>query len=139
MRTVPWKDKCGSHRAQQFLWGLWSLVRGNVTLLSDTRITFGCCGTSWIPPLCQDKAGRSALWIQPLPFQVAVPAPRLWYVTNSHMSAVSWTRELILLKRKLNLFFQMRFIFFGGGWVTFVLFLKTWSDFCQQVAVLLGM
>lgn len=69
----------------------------------------------------------------------AVPAPRLWQATNSHMSVVSWTREMIPLERKLNIFFQIRFIFLGEGWFTFVLFLKTWSDICQEVAVLLGM
>lgn len=85
VRTVSRKDKCACHCAQQFYGDLWCLVRGNLTLLSETRINFGCCGISWSTPLQQDEAGRSALWIQPLPSQGAVPALRLWHVTNSHV------------------------------------------------------
>lgn len=141
---VLWKDKCGCHCAQQFLRVLWCLVRRNLTLLSETRITFGCCGTLSSTPLWQDEAGRSALWIRPLCIvAVWLPPPHrhpgwlfqppdcgTWQIPTS---VVSWTRELIPLKRKVSIFLQIRILFLGEGWVTFVLFLKLGQVFVRRL------
>lgn len=109
---------------QDYLWLLWHPVKHTslagwsreICIMDKATVYCGCMAPSSTPPS-----------------QVAVPASRLWHMANSHMSVVSWTRELIPLKRKVSIFLQIRILFLGEGWVTFVLFLKLGQVFVRRL------